>query len=152
MLENKIIYIDKTEIIYELIKQTAQGAIIVNAPRRTGKTLFLTTIRAMYTQNLNWWKIYGPDLWITNKQPKFFPEKPFPIIFFKFYQCPNDKDFKRIIVQVFNSVIEEEKLPINEIMNEIDWGDLVFTKFSKIIQSLRNIYQKKVILLIDALN
>ena len=102
MLENNKIYVDKTQIIYELIKAADQGALIVHGSRRTGKTLLIETIRVMYTEHLDWWKINGPDIWLTKNQPNFFKQNPFPIITFKFSHCSNDSQFKRRIVRFLN--------------------------------------------------
>ena len=63
MLESKTIYVDKTEKIFNLIKKESTLTI---CPRRFGKSIFLTTIKAFFELNLEWWLKHGPKLWITN--------------------------------------------------------------------------------------
>jgi hypothetical protein len=64
MIERNKIYVDKTKQIYRLLDYYNYTLTI--CPRRFGKTLFLSTIEAFYTLNLEWFLKYGPNLWITD--------------------------------------------------------------------------------------
>lgn len=51
LIEDKRIYVDKTQIIYDLIK--INHAVIISGSRKCGKTLNLSTIDAIFTKNSN---------------------------------------------------------------------------------------------------
>ncbi len=56
-MEEKMIYVDKTDLIYNIAKR--RTAFIINADRRTGKTLLLKTIKAMFEEKWNGGKNMG---------------------------------------------------------------------------------------------
>ena len=67
MLESKTIYVDRTEKTFNLLKKETTLTI---CPRRFGKSVFLTTIKAFYELKLEWWLRHGPNLWITKHMKK----------------------------------------------------------------------------------
>ena len=144
-----MIYVDKTKIIHSIIKKTVCGALVINAPRRTGKTLLLDTIQTIFTEKIDWWKKYGANLWITSNVPEFFSENPYPIINFSFSQCTSDNKFRKSLIANLNEVIFKQNLKTDKIDEEIGWEDLIIFKLQTIIFQLENQTKKKPIILID---
>ena len=63
-----MIYVDKTEIIFNLLKNNS--TTISLAPSSFGKTIFLNTVECFFEQKLAWWIKYAPELWITQHMKK----------------------------------------------------------------------------------
>ena len=148
-MEDRKIYVDKTEIIYKLISFTKRTALVVNGPRRTGKTLLLSTIKTMYTQNFKWWKKNASSLWITQYANHFFSEEPYPIINFSFRGCKNDEDFKFDIINGLNEVIMNYELEMDRIQRSEGWTSLIRYFFRNVIALMNQKFHKTVVLLID---
>ena len=148
-MENQKIYVDKTEIIYSLINGAQGTALVINGPRRTGKSLLLTTIETMYTENVNWWKKHASNLWITQNKSSFFSEEPYPILRFLFGNCKNDEVFKSDIIRALNQAIRYYKLGMVEIEESVGWNSLIRVCFYKVIDLMNEKFQKTVVLLID---
>eukprot|EP01022_Parablepharisma_sp_SALTPOND_P032616 TRINITY_DN856_c0_g1_i2.p1 TRINITY_DN856_c0_g1~~TRINITY_DN856_c0_g1_i2.p1 ORF type:complete len:305 (-),score=12.47 TRINITY_DN856_c0_g1_i2:173-985(-) len=96
------IYVDKTEVIFRLLT-LSDDELFITRPKRFGKSLFLSTIRNMYTQpdtanffKDTWFGAQGPDVW--NKIGKY------PILHLVMPNCPDTiAEFKNAI----KSCIEE---------------------------------------------
>lgn len=147
-MESNHIYVDKTRIIYKLIEQPA--AILIIGPRRSGKTLLLSTIEAMFTKKIDWWMNNCPDLYIVQETSKFFNENPYPILNFEFNQCSDDENFKLKIISSLNYAIEKYKLLIEKIPENIEWNNLIENKFNDIIIKLKQKFNdKNPVILID---
>ena len=136
-MENQKIYVDKTEIIYSLINGAQGTALVINGPRRTGKSLLLTTIETMYTENVNWWKKHASNLWITQNKSSFFSEEPSPIVNFSFLNCKNDEEFKLDIINALNANIIKYELRIKEINKNIEWNYLFKYCFPDVIYQMK---------------
>jgi len=100
MIEANFIYVDKTDLLYEIA--SLKTAFIINAERRTGKTLLLSTIKAMFQQKSEWWQQYGASLKVMAINPNFFAQNPFPVLEFSFSQCPNNERFLKDIRRCLN--------------------------------------------------
>ena len=146
--DNKI-YIDKTEIIFELITKSKETALIVNGPRRTGKSLLLSTIQTIYTQDADWWKKYAKNLWITKNRISFFSANPYPIVRFSFIGYQNANQLKIGIIRALNIARKQYQLETEKILNDTPWDDLIQTHFDEVIEDLNYKFKKKVVLLID---
>ena len=70
MIENNYLYIDKTEIIHDLI--TGGRFYFLSRPRRFGKSLFLSTLQEIFEGNKKLFK----DLWIGKKNRYDWPIHP----------------------------------------------------------------------------
>lgn len=147
LLENKYIYVDKTELIHEIAKKPS--AVIINAERRTGKTLFLSTIKAMFEQNIEWWQQYGADLNIVHKNPEFFNQNPFPVIGFRFSQCPNNEGFLKGIRAGMNNAIDMYQLGLREVPKNLPVESLVGDEFHDVLRKVKNLFKKPVVITID---
>ncbi|MBK7057028.1 MAG: AAA family ATPase [Leptospiraceae bacterium] len=76
LIEGNYLYIDKTQNIYQMIKNPA-GAYFLSRPRRFGKSLTLSTLEEIFLGN----KELFQGLWIFNSEYKW---KKHPVIRFDF--------------------------------------------------------------------
>ena len=76
MIENNYLYIDKTEIIHDLI--TGGRFYFLSRPRRFGKSLFLSTLQELFEGNQKLFK----DLWIGKAKRYDWPI--YPVIYLNF--------------------------------------------------------------------
>lgn len=133
-IENKLIYVDKTAFLSDIIKWN--GAFIINAERRTGKTLLLSTIRAVFEEKREWWESHGKNLKIWEMNPQLFDKNPYPVINFDFSQAANNEAFAERICEALNSTIIKYKLPLDQIEETVTLQQLVNVKFAKVLNSL----------------
>ena len=147
LMERKYIYVDKTDMIYAVIQDPS--AFIINSERRTGKTLLLSTIKAMFEQNEEWWQRYGSDLKIMKLNPNFFNANPYPIIEFDFAQSQNNNSFIDRIREALNVTITKYKLPLKYIEKIIPLQKLIDVEFADILNQLRARQSNKVVITID---
>ena len=64
IIKNNIMYVDKTEFVYELISITA-GQIFLSRPRRFGKSMLLSTLKSYFEGNKEVFKgqyLYDKDV------------------------------------------------------------------------------------------
>ena len=133
--QSNLVYVDKTKTICNLVRNQ-RSAIMVNAPKRSGKTLLLTTIHTMFTEKLEWWQKYCPNLWITKNSPDFFSENPYPIINLFFNGAINIHSFKSRIVEGLNIKIENDYLQTPKISP----NDLIQYQVPLVIRALKKKY------------
>ena len=145
LMEKNFVYVDKTDIIYKIVN--LDTAFIINSERRTGKTLLLSTIKAIFEQKVEWWQQYGANLKIMKLNPNFFTQNPFPVIGFKFSQCQNNEDFIIKIAESLNKVIDNYDLQLDEIPININPTVLISGNFSKVLRHLQKKFQKKPIII-----
>lgn len=148
-IKDSKIYVDKTKIIFELITKAKETALIVNGPRRTGKSLLLSTIQTIYTQTADWWKKYAKNLWIAKNRISFFSENPYPIIRFSFIGCETTNQLKINIIRALNKARKQYELKSQNILNSTPWNDLIQTYFEEVLKNLNFKFKKKIVLLID---
>ena len=146
--QSNLVYVDKTKTICNLVRNQ-RTAIMVNAPKRSGKTLLLTTIHTMFTEKLEWWQKYCPNLWITKNSPDLFLENPYPIINLFFNGAINIHSFKSRIVEGLNIKIENDCLQTPKISPKIDVNDLIQYQVPLVIRALKKKYNIDPIILID---
>ncbi len=75
MLSENYLYVDKTEIVYDLI--TRGRYYFLSRPRRFGKSLFISTLREIFLGNKSLFK----DLWIGKSD---YDWKSYPVIYLDF--------------------------------------------------------------------
>ncbi len=63
LIEEERIYVDKTKLIYELVKQGGGTAYFLSRPRRFGKSLLISTLKSIFEGQQHLFK----DLWIYDK-------------------------------------------------------------------------------------
>ncbi len=66
MIDQNFIYIDKTDMAWQLIRQP--GAFFLSRPRRFGKSLFVNTLKEIFEGNKALFDgLYIQDKWEWNK-------------------------------------------------------------------------------------
>ena len=147
LMEKNYIYVDKTSLIYEIAQEPT--AFIINAERRTGKTLLLSTIQAIFKEPKSWWEEHCKNLKIWQVDPNFFDNNPYPVIQFNFANSPNNKAFINRIREAINNAITTYKLPLKDIEEKITLEELVDVKSADVFNKLKAIYNKPALITID---
>ncbi|CDK31001.1 AAA family ATPase [Candidatus Babela massiliensis] len=81
MIQDNYLYIDKTEYIYKLFKDSTQYYFL-SRPRRFGKSLLVSTLKELFSGNKKLFK----DLWIYNSDYEW---QEYPVIHLDFSQIPH---------------------------------------------------------------
>ncbi len=79
LITGKTVYVDKTQIIYQLIKDLDKKRYFFSRPRRFGKSLTCSTLKAIFSGNKELFK----DLWIGHSD---YVWKQHPVLSFDFSQ------------------------------------------------------------------
>ena len=92
-LDDNYIYIDKTENIYNLLKN--EKRVFISRPRRFGKSLTLDTIGTLFENGVN---PYFKDTWIYDK----WTEPTYPVLRLDFLKCSvtDVDDFKNQLFSI----------------------------------------------------
>ena len=134
--KNKYKYIDKTHILYQLIKAEG-GYFILNRPRRFGKTLIISTLNNFFQGK----KHLFEKLFIYEKINEW---EEFPILIFDFSQrsVNNIGDYKKIINLTIKKTMNKYDISINLTEDYLD-------NLSFFFESVKNKFNKKLVILID---
>ncbi|MFH0734972.1 MAG: AAA family ATPase [bacterium] len=133
IISEKFLYVDKTELIYELIDSS--GYYFLSRPRRFGKSLLISTLKEIFSGNKELFKdlyIYDKIDWIT-----------YPVIRLDMSNVISSKGkdfFGESIINMLNIIANEYNIIIE---NPIDYTDA----FRKLIYKLSKI--NKVVVLVD---
>lgn len=157
-------YVDKTDIMYELLEETDNQVTLFTRPRRFGKTLMMSMLSNFFSVRKDSKDIFE-GLKITGYKP--FCEKwmnQYPVLFISFKDAEADEfgiaydKLKNIIADVCKSINDlVEKSAVNRADVQI-FERLMFNKasdaevqgsFKTIMRMMHTVYGKKVILLID---
>jgi len=134
IIEEDMIYIDKTEDAYNLIK--TQGRIFLSRPRRFGKSLFLDTLKEIFGGNKELFKgLYIYDKWNWDKK--------YPVI---------KIDFAGGIVKSTEELNDKISAIINrnKAKFDIDCKEKGISNiFSELIEKITEKYDNKVVILVD---
>ena len=131
--ENNCVYVDKTELIYNLT-QGAGNTYFLSRPRRFGKSMTLSTLKSIYQGE----KQYFEGLWIENKWDW---TKRHPVIHISF----NDFNYKdNSLKDVLDWAMSEQAKSYNIELETKDYA----RKFEELIHKLVAI-KGKVVILID---
>ena len=103
----------------------------------------------MFEQDSGWWNEHGADLKIMKTNPNFFAHNPFPVMEFKFSQCPNNEGFLKDIRVGINVAISNHLVGTAEIPKHLSVGDLVGTELVDSIVKLKAKFNKPVVITID---
>ena len=131
--EDNYIYIDKTEIAYEIIQNYQY--VFLSRPRRFGKSLFLDTLKNIFEGN----REYFNGLAI---EPKWDWSVKYPVIKIAFGKVRNSEDLKQAIEKILHS--NQEKLGVI-CSKDYDYANC----FSELIEKVFSKYNQKVVILID---
>lgn len=152
-IEANFIYVDKTDLIYKIVQLKA--AFIINSERRTGKTLLLSTIKAMFEETAEWWHKFGKDLKVMSIDPRFFDRNPYPVIEFTFPNCNSNQRFISCIAEGLDEAIAQYQLPLRKTYEEIETNQplslnkFVLKKFNQVILELSFKFKKPAIITVD---
>ena len=131
--EDNYIYIDKTDIAYDIIDNYRY--IFLSRPRRFGKSLFMDTIHNIFEGN----KELFSGLAI---EEKWDWEVKYPVIKIGFGKVRSSEDLKRIII----STLEDNQKRLNIKCNtKSDYAIC----FKELMQQVSKTYKQKVVILID---
>lgn len=134
-LDDNYIYIDKTETIYNLLKN--EKKVFISRPRRFGKSLTLDTIGTLYEYGVN---PYFKNTWIFDK----WTEPTYPVLRIDFLKCSvtDIDDFKKQFVLILNRFASKHKL------SEYEQNSDPATALDNLLEGLKA-EDKKVVILID---
>ncbi|QEN05551.1 hypothetical protein EW093_12770 [Thiospirochaeta perfilievii] len=134
LLENNMVYVDKTEIAYKLIHKA--GAYFLSRPRRFGKSLFLDTLKEIFEGNKDLFKgLFIYDNWDWNKK--------YPVIKIDFAggSVKNIKDLNNKIQANINHYKNLYNIQLNETG--------ISNQFNEVIFKIQDKFSSKVVILID---
>jgi hypothetical protein len=131
--EGNYIYVDKTELIYELVKRS-KGVYFLSRPRRFGKSLTLSTLKEIFEGN----KDLFQGLWIYEAE---YDWKKYPIIRVDFSSIKAfvREDLIKGILSNLNSIARRYEIQLSE--------DTYEQRFKELIEKLST--QGKIVILID---
>ena len=78
--KHDVLYVDKTEFIYKLLKATPRRFFFISRPRRFGKSLFCNTLESLFKGEKELFK----GLYIYDK----YDFRPHPVLHFDFNNLP----------------------------------------------------------------
>ncbi|MDR1040081.1 MAG: AAA family ATPase [Deltaproteobacteria bacterium] len=114
-MKGKAAFVDKTEIISELISERG-WTYFLSRPRRFGKTLLLNTIKCIFEGKKELFKdldIVKNDLW-----PVW---EPLPVISLSFNKYPkNPESMRKRLIMELNKIIRNNELPMREVTEVSD--------------------------------
>ena len=128
------IYVDKTELIYDLLKKTGQKNIFLSRPRRFGKSLLISTFKSIFEGKKEEFKglyIYDKIEWET-----------FPIIHISMTNINFiDLGLKKALYLTIKKIAAEHEVALAEESAESPLRELLELLYKK--------YKKQVVILID---
>lgn len=157
-------YVDKTEMIYDLVHNTDNEVTLFTRPRRFGKTLMMSMIENFFNIKKDSRKIFE-GLKITEQKEfcdKWMNQYPVLFVSFKDIEAENFSDAYDMLKYRLADVCKEyPDLPDQEFIDEDDRNAFSRLKSQKgtqadvknslrtVMRILRTVYGRKVILLID---
>jgi len=133
IIENDLLYIDKTDIAFNLIENYKY--VFLARPRRFGKSLFLDTLHNIFAAN----KDFFNGLAI---EKKWHWENKFPVIKLSF-------SGNRTVKELLSSLLLMLKRNQEILQIDCDINDDIALYFSDLIEKTYQKYQQKVVILID---
>ncbi len=129
------VYVDKTKYAYDLI--TSGVYYFLSRPRRFGKSLFLSTLKAIFEGKKEYFEgLYIYDRWNW--------EEKYPVIHLSFAE--SDLTTKDLIIKTVKTVFQ-----LNQHRLGIEWveQDYMHLCFKELILKAYEKYNKKVVILVD---
>jgi hypothetical protein len=150
-IEDHAVFVDKTEIISELISQKG-GTYFLSRPRRFGKTLLLDTIKNIFEGNQDLFN----NLDIVKKQ-LLMNWEPFPVIWLSFNAYPTDPvAVKDRLISELNKIVKTHSLPMADVTDVADISSIIWQmSLQKTAESIdqdqkqNSRYPKNVVFLVD---
>jgi hypothetical protein len=129
--ENGYIYVDKTELAYNLI--TTQSNYFLSRPRRFGKSLLCSTLANIWSGK----KEFFNGLWIENSDWKWDEHPVIRIDLNIGDYNTGSGELKSLLIKTLRNIAEDYKVSID------DDADTVSLMFSNLIRKLDQKYNKK---------
>ena len=136
LIQNNYLYVDKTEYIYNLISKRPNNYYFVSRPRRFGKSLMCSTLKALFEGKRELFK----GLYIDSTDYDF---KSYPVLYFNFANLTVSRINS---FEAFNADFQDLILN-NAIANGID--DLELAAPSTMMRRLLRALNKDVVIIID---
>lgn len=127
------LYVDKTALIYRLIRSSP--SVFLSRPRRFGKSLLVSTLRAIFSANRELFK----GLWIDASD---YTWDVYPIIFLDFSRLKTDS-LEKLIISLEDQL---QEIADTYSLGEIRRGDPALT-FNKLVKAFPK--DTKLVLLVD---
>jgi hypothetical protein len=135
LIEGGYLYVDKTRLLYELVKDPT-GVYFLSRPRRFGKSLLISTLDALFSNRRELFK----DLWIDSSKYKW---QKFPVI--RLDMTITDRSsaetLNNSLILLLREIIREHDLTVET--------DILPNAFSEVISQLSRKYNEKVVVLVD---
>jgi hypothetical protein len=132
--EEKFLYVDKTELIHRLVRKP--GRFFLSRPRRFGKSLLLSTIKALFEGKQELFE----NLWIS-KHWDFNDQHPTLLIQLNELDLRN-MSLEEALVKLLHNKATEHGLTL-------EYGKNAFGCLLELIQNLCYKYNQRIVLLID---
>jgi Predicted AAA-ATPase/PD-(D/E)XK nuclease superfamily len=128
------LYVDKTQIIYELVESGIN--YFLSRPRRFGKSLLLTTLEALFQGRKDLFK----GLWIEDKIN--WEEYNYPVILLSFSgMSTNNGQFRASVDRILRNAAKEQKIELTE--------EGLTSRLMELLQKTAEKHGNNVVLLID---
>ncbi|MFQ5627362.1 MAG: AAA family ATPase [bacterium] len=136
MRTGNFVYIDKTHFIYQMVR-VPQAYYFLARPRRFGKTLLVSTLKALFEGRKELFK----GLWIEKSDWHW---KAHPVVTFDFSEIDltNAEVLQKSLLFTLDQIAAEHGVKLTA-------GDLLAKKFVELVVELHKKYREKVIILID---
>lgn len=135
IIEGDFLYVDKTEMIYELVNNPG-GIYFLSRPRRFGKSLLISTLSELFRGNRELFR----GLWIDSAA---YDWETYPVLHldFNLYRIHSVAELETSVKYFLNQTATEHGLMLTD--------TLYFIQFAELISGLAKKYGKQVVVLID---
>jgi len=135
MINGNFVYVDKTRYVYEMVR-IPQAFYFLSRPRRFGKTLLVSTLKALFENKKELFK----GLWIENSDWQWQPH-PVVQIDFNGVKASDAEALEKSLMITLDEIAEQHDIVLKP--------DLLPNKFVKLFTELNRKYQQEIVVLID---
>jgi len=135
MITGNFVYVDKTRHVYEMV-HVPQGYYFLSRPRRFGKTLLVSTLKALFEGRKELFK----GLWIENSD---WPWKPHPVVQIDFngVDATDAATLEKSLSGVLDEIAESHAISLK--------SEILTNKFVELFVALHKKYQENIVVLVD---
>ncbi len=135
MITGNFVYVDKTRYIYEMVR-VPQGYYFLSRPRRFGKSLLVSTLKALFEGRRELFK----NLWI-EKSDWQWQALPIVTIDFNGLDSGDPNKLERSLIAVLDRSAKTHGVALN--------SELLPVRFVELLLALADKYREKVVVLVD---
>jgi len=135
MITGNFVYVDKTRYIYEMAR-IPQGFYFLSRPRRFGKSLLVSTLKALFESKKELFK----GLWIENSHWQWQPHRVVQIDF-NGVKSSDAKALEKSLLITLDQIAAQHGVVLK--------AELLASKFIELFLELQAKYQEKIVVLID---